>query len=354
MMKILLVGQYDAEIESDPHDLQRTVWHYAAGALQKEALQVLCADEFKLCAAQHINAVDKLGRTPLHYALLQAAAVGDAWAKGGRERRLTHMVSKPTGLGRKKSVGNVWKVSNSVKGVDQVQEQLIYECVDLLIGAGAAINSTINPEIVQQINSRGRRASAQAIAQFGSTALHLAAAAAQTKVLRLLCTHHAETSQPDHMSRTPLHLACWAGSADAVQTLLQHGSDPNVKNGAGRTPIAVASVYGHIDAIRTVPFIHYTHTLYTHTLHTHTLHTHTLHTHTLYTHILYTHTLHSYTIHSYAIHSYTIHSHTIHSHRWCVRVKSLSTLTNQTTRARLLSSSQYKTSSSHAQCKWWS
>jgi hypothetical protein len=251
MMRTLLRAGYDAEVSDDPQELHRNIWHYAAGALQRAALEMLCSEEFKSTVVEHINCTDRLGRTPLHYALLNSAAVKDAWAAEPIERRKSTINqiqrSNKSGLNRLKSAGSVWKVSNRVKGVDLVQEERIYACARLLIEAGA----TVGCVIPKQINCH-RRVCKTATLQAGFTPLHFAAAAGQQKLVQLLCEHHANASLPDSLSRTPLHLACWAGSHEAVKILLKYDSDPGLRNGAGRTPIAVASVYGHIGAIRAV------------------------------------------------------------------------------------------------------
>lgn len=71
-----------------------------------------------------------------------------------------------------------------------------------------------------------------AVNQSGWTALHYAAAANSTDILKLLLERHATVDAPSPSGLTPLMLAAREGQEAAVQLLLERGADATLKDGA--------------------------------------------------------------------------------------------------------------------------
>ena len=77
----------------------------------------------------------------------------------------------------------------------------------------------------------------------GESPLHLAAAAGDLRIVKLLAaTTTASVNQHGPEGLTPLHLAVQAGSLALVQTLCEtYGADVSCQSNAGETPAQLAS-----------------------------------------------------------------------------------------------------------------
>lgn len=79
--------------------------------------------------------------------------------------------------------------------------------------------------------------------------LHLAAAAGNLNVVRLLLAEGAAVNGLDAMGRTPLYLAAGEGHVDVLLELLADGADANVRESErGYGPLHVAVARGHLGA----------------------------------------------------------------------------------------------------------
>lgn len=74
------------------------------------------------------------------------------------------------------------------------------------------------------------------------TALHVAAAAGQGPIVRLLLATHTPTNARDADDDTALHAAALSGNISACAHLLDAGADPNAENNVGFTPLHYAAV----------------------------------------------------------------------------------------------------------------
>lgn len=74
----------------------------------------------------------------------------------------------------------------------------------------------------------------------GETALHVAAAAGSTKVLKVLLHARMDPNLADTLQESPLHYAAMAGKADSVQILLEAKADARCESVFGETPFDVA------------------------------------------------------------------------------------------------------------------
>ena len=74
----------------------------------------------------------------------------------------------------------------------------------------------------------------------GSTALHLAARAGHTNVLRMLLDAGADALVADGETRTALHVVALAGHGLCVKALLDAGADPEGRDASGKTPLGLA------------------------------------------------------------------------------------------------------------------
>lgn len=139
-----------------------------------------------------------LGRTPLHSAVIhqQAAAA---------ELLIYAQLSQPTSSPVPESS------SGSQSEVPQSQEDGQDEEAELEGAAATGAPSTAAPSGLDAADSQGL------------TALHWAAMAGSTRVLRRLLAAGASREAAAADGMTPLHLAAKAGHVGAVQTLLEAG-----------------------------------------------------------------------------------------------------------------------------------
>ncbi len=105
-----------------------------------------------------------------------------------------------------------------------------YECADYLITQGAAINAVAD-------NSRR------------VTALHAAAAANRTDIVRLLLEHGASVDARQEHDFTALHTAAQNGNLEMVKLLLQYHASPTVKTDAGKTALDLAGENHHPNVV---------------------------------------------------------------------------------------------------------
>ncbi len=83
----------------------------------------------------------------------------------------------------------------------------------------------------------------------GYTALHHAAMAGHTEVVRLLIENGADL-KAERNGFIPLHSAAYRGQVNVVRILLASGSEVNVKTDFGHTPLLLAASHGHTDVVR--------------------------------------------------------------------------------------------------------
>ena len=74
----------------------------------------------------------------------------------------------------------------------------------------------------------------------GETAVHIAAAAGNVKMLEMLLTHKADPNAEDHVRETPLHYAAMSGTSESIKPLLTRGAEPQVESAFCETPLCIA------------------------------------------------------------------------------------------------------------------
>ncbi|XP_055838333.1 ankyrin-1-like [Episyrphus balteatus] len=77
----------------------------------------------------------------------------------------------------------------------------------------------------------------------GSTALHVAAAESNVKIVRRLVHRGAVIDDKDNEGQTALHIACKFGKHENVKSLLKFGSDVNIKTFNNEAPIDLALAF---------------------------------------------------------------------------------------------------------------
>jgi ankyrin repeat protein len=129
-------------------------------------------------------------------------------------------------------------------------DRLAYTTAELLIHAGADVNTKDNhgntplirsvkwSEVTQLLLQNG--AVVNEIGAAGRTALGTAASSGYTKSMVLLMAAKADLNIQDQDGNTPLMLAVLGKQRIAVQILLKAGADPNLKNKKEETAMKIA------------------------------------------------------------------------------------------------------------------
>ena len=153
----------------------------------------------------NVNARDKDGRTPLHYA-----------ARQGCDEVVNLLITRGANVNAKNKIGNTPLHLATQLGQGKAARLLIQE--------GAKVNARD---------------------QESRTPLHLAAQLGQGKAARLLIQEGAKVNARDQESRTPLHYAARWGKAKVAALLIKKGADVNALNNEGHTPLQLAEDHRH-------------------------------------------------------------------------------------------------------------
>lgn len=197
------------------------------------------ADRLRLLsrAGAKLDALDQLGRTPLHIAAeagnlyaLDAFIAAGANIEAACDRGMTPL--------------NVAARYNAVA------------CLQSLLRAGANPNTTATDEQAfgpihwAAMTRHGGLASIASLVQHGAdpmlqtatgrTPLHVAIHGRQFRNARLLLENRADPNVIDVRGITPLHRACRLRDGQAISLLLRHGADPNLDDGSGEKPLYIA------------------------------------------------------------------------------------------------------------------
>jgi ankyrin repeat protein len=106
------------------------------------------------------------------------------------------------------------------------------------------------PAIAHELVRRGADVSAVSMNPMEVTALHSAAAAHATEIVRLLVENGAPVNAKQHGGWTALHAAADNGDEEMIRILLQHGADPRAQNDDGKTPAQIAQLKGRDKALQ--------------------------------------------------------------------------------------------------------
>ena len=240
--------------------------------IEKESLQR--AEEDKLILEPFLNnhgfanidAIDKIGRTPLHWAaregeykvaalLIQRGAKVNALDGDGLtplhravwkgEYRVAALLIQKGAKVNTLDGQNFTPLHTAVwKGEDRVATLLIQKGaeVNTLDGDGytplhgAAIKG--NYEIAALLIENG--ANVKARDELGRTPLHTAAWKDEDRVATLLIQKGADVKARDKSGDTPLHTAAWKGNHGIAALLIENGAKVNARNNRGNTPLYYA------------------------------------------------------------------------------------------------------------------
>jgi ankyrin repeat protein len=86
--------------------------------------------------------------------------------------------------------------------------------------------------------------------KYGQTPLHIPCYNGHTATAELLLSKNADVNQAMHMGQTPLYVACYNGHTATAKLLIDNGAEVNKANNNGCTPLYVACEKGHPDIVQ--------------------------------------------------------------------------------------------------------
>lgn len=199
MGKVDIIRYFVQELHANPNlpdgtPLRNTALHHAIQHAQMDAMKIL------LSLGSHVNRPNTRGETPL-FTLLSTCCADRSSLPGS-------------------CANKVWT------------EDELLQCSAYLLQAGADPNvGTVR----------------------GETALHLASALGNTKMVQLLLEHAAFVNHPDHVGDTPLHVAVREERIPVIQCLAQQEHvNINACNDDHETPLDLAMMCGLKDVAETL------------------------------------------------------------------------------------------------------
>jgi len=175
-----------------------------------------------LAAGTDVNAKDKRGLTPLHWASLI-----------GHKEAVELLISKGADVNAKIDDGRT-PLDFAIKRKPEI--------ADLLRKHGGK-NGTIHSaagggdiEAVKDFLAAGTDVNAKQ--KNGLAPLHHAAEEGHKEIVELLIAQGADVTAKNKYGSTPLHRAAVGGSREVVETLINKGADVNAKNEDGRTALS--------------------------------------------------------------------------------------------------------------------
>jgi ankyrin repeat protein len=150
-----------------------------------------------------VSSVDKMGKTPLHFA-----------AANGQLGAAAFLIEHGVNVNAKDSNGGFTALDVALSSFHYI------EMVRLLIEHGADVNTSSSQ---------------------GITPLEEAAMRGQKDAIELLLAKGAALNTSDEKGNTPLLWALLMGRSDAAMALIEAGADVNTRNRQGMTPLAIAN-----------------------------------------------------------------------------------------------------------------
>ena len=196
LCEILL--NYDARINAEDEGGNQPL-HLACKLAYTEIVKTM------VCHGADINAMNRIGQTPLH-----TAADGKNYCPELHEILLKHD-------GERKTVEE-----NGDQPLHVACKHVYTETVKLMVSCGSDTN---------------------AVNKHGQTPLHTAAGGEKDcpELCQILLQHLAKIDSMDNDGNQPLHLACRQNHTKTVKLMISHGVNKNAVNNHGQTPIHIVS-----------------------------------------------------------------------------------------------------------------
>ena len=213
----------------------------------------LAAVKYCVSKGANVNATNKWGSTPLHF----ATKTGD-----GAIEIIKFLVSKNADVHSKNNEGNtpldiaraesatasnyseIVQYLSDVSGTSSPTEQVASQ-IQFTAAEQRKFTAEERAEIEWFCADRGN--DVKAIYEHGTTLLHIAASQEYPAVVKYLVSKGANVNAKNEHGYTPLHGAVrWGENFEIVKYLVSEGANVNTKNNEGKTPLDVAQEEGNV------------------------------------------------------------------------------------------------------------
>ncbi|XP_070176015.1 ankyrin-3-like [Littorina saxatilis] len=189
-----------------------------------------------LNAGADVNAQDRLGRTPLHYA---------AW--NGNTETLRRLIHHEADLNATDNEGRTplrRAYTASRPGI------IITQLVEAGAETGRVHQAVVRGDVDALMTLLQQGADVNQLdTSMGCSPLHAACLMGRTDIVTWLTQHGAHVNAVDDRKRTPLHIVCAAGQTHVARQLIDEGADVNARDKSHSTPLHVAANKGNIEIV---------------------------------------------------------------------------------------------------------
>ena len=201
-----------------------------------------------------VNAKDKYGLTPLHYAAMRG---NDDAANDLLKMKTTNIEAKdqqkltPLHLACTYGQSEVAKIllqhGANIRSFGEQHQSALHKACS--VGSFDLVQMLISTSIRAHGGNAEIKKMAKDVDVYHNTPLMLAVEGGSAQITDLLIEHGSDVNHCNKSRVFPLHSACTNGSLDIVKILVENSASIDCLNSFHQTPLAVAAAFNHVDII---------------------------------------------------------------------------------------------------------
>ena len=201
-----------------------------------------------------VNAKDKYGLTPLHYAAMRG---NDDAANDLLKLKTTNIEAKdqqkltPLHLACTYGQSEVAKIllqhGANIRSFGEQHQSALHKACS--VGSFDLVQMLISSSVEAHGSNMEVQKMAKDVDVDHNTPMMLAVEGGSAKITKLLIEHGSDVNHYNKSRVFPLHSACTNGSLDIVKILVENSASIDCLNSFQQTPLAVAAAFNHVDII---------------------------------------------------------------------------------------------------------